>query len=301
MINSVKNTEWAENKLFFILNIKKALILSAFFVSILPFLFLFPNICHAVSANTNCALTAKQHANETVTVARVFDGDTLQLKDGRIIRVIGINTPELGKRDHGHRIIRQPEPYARQASQFLRNLIKSNNVLQLRYDQELKDRHGRVLAHVILKGNRNLSALMLQKGFARALHIPPNNWQFRCYAKLDKHAQRNKIGLWSDHYFDVVNVNTIKPTKTSKPYNSQFLVVKGVVTKLNKTNNTIWIKLGTQFSIGIKTSSLGLFKNVQFKQLLGSTITARGYVIYYPTQKQSRMLVRHPSAMVIKK
>ncbi len=274
--------------------------MSAFFVCTLLFS-LNPNISQSANTNTACSLTTKQRSAETVTVARVYDGDSLQLNDGRKIRVIGINTPEFGKRDHGHRITRRPEPYALQASQFLRRLIKSNKVVQLRYGKQRKDRYGRVLAHVILNGNRNLSALMLQKGLARALHIPPNNWQFECYDKLDKQAQRDKIGLWSDNYFKTANVNTLSPPKSSKPYSSQFLMVNGIVTDVSKTTNNIWITLGTQFSIRIKSSSLELFKNIQFKQLLGSTITARGYVVYYPKQKQFKMLVRHPIAMVIKK
>ena len=44
-------------------------------------------------------------------VARCFDGDTLKLTDRRVVRLAGIDTPELG-RDN-----RKPQFYAREARQ----------------------------------------------------------------------------------------------------------------------------------------------------------------------------------------
>lgn len=42
----------------------------------------------------------------SVAVQRVVDGDTLRLSDGRSVRMIGLNTPELGKQG------RSDEPFA---------------------------------------------------------------------------------------------------------------------------------------------------------------------------------------------
>ena len=39
------------------------------------------------------------NAGEWVTVKRVNDGDTLQLADGRLVRYIGVNAPEI---NHEH-------------------------------------------------------------------------------------------------------------------------------------------------------------------------------------------------------
>ena len=51
-------------------------------------------------------------------VARCFDGDTLKLTDRRVVRLAGIDTPELG-RDN-----RKPQFYAREARQELDALAK---------------------------------------------------------------------------------------------------------------------------------------------------------------------------------
>lgn len=42
---------------------------------------------------------------ETAQLKHVYDGDTIKLKDGRHVRVLGINTPEI---DHGEERIGQP-------------------------------------------------------------------------------------------------------------------------------------------------------------------------------------------------
>ena len=50
--------------------------------------------------------------DETVEVAKVTDGDTLRLRDGRSVRLIGINSPELAHTD------KPAEPLAEQARDF---------------------------------------------------------------------------------------------------------------------------------------------------------------------------------------
>src|SRR3989304_3808831 len=57
----------------------------------------------------DAASCAPDRIDEYAKVKQVFDGDTIQLTDGRKLRLVGINSPELGKED------RPPEPYADQA------------------------------------------------------------------------------------------------------------------------------------------------------------------------------------------
>ena len=56
-----------------------------------------------------------------VGVAKVVDGDTLRLVDGRSVRLIGINTPELGRDG------RKAEPFAVAAQRRLRALVEASN------------------------------------------------------------------------------------------------------------------------------------------------------------------------------
>ena len=54
---------------------------------------------------------------EAVSVQRVVDGDTVRLRDGRSVRMIGLNTPELGKKG------RSDEPFAMAARKRLEMLV----------------------------------------------------------------------------------------------------------------------------------------------------------------------------------
>jgi len=143
---------------------------------------------------------------------------------------------------------------------------------------------------------QNISAIMLQNGMARSLHVPPNDWQFRCYDRLDKQAQHLKTGLWSSAQYQTLDVATLIPRTA---YHSQFLQVSGIVSRIGDSKKNIWINMGSQFAIRINKSSLSAFKEINFKTLVGKKITARGYVVYYPNKKQFRMLVRHPIALTI--
>ena len=51
------------------------------------------------------------------TVASCFDGDTFKLSDRRVVRLAGIDTPELNKRDH------KPQYYAREAAAILGAMV----------------------------------------------------------------------------------------------------------------------------------------------------------------------------------
>jgi endonuclease YncB( thermonuclease family) len=268
---------------------KKALGFSAFFIACR--LLLFTSFTSAATIN-HCSLTSNEKTDETVYVRHVHDGDTVKLSDGRKIRIIGINTPELGSSDKNTKA----EPFARQARDFLRKLIKNSKSIQIRYGVQKKDHYGRLLAHIFINDGRNISAVMLKNGLARSLYVPPNDWQFRCYDQLDQRAQKLKIGLWSNPYYKTVDVSTLTPRNN---YQSQFIQVSGMVTRVGDSKNNLWINLGSEFAIRINKSSLAAFKKLDLNLILNKKITARGYVVYHPNKKQFRMLIRHPIALTI--
>ena len=86
-------------------NLKKASLVGAFFVS-------------AVLALPVHALCPAPQGLELQRVAQVIDGDTLRLDDGRSVRMIGLNTPERGRKG------RSAEPFAEQATRNLRALVE---------------------------------------------------------------------------------------------------------------------------------------------------------------------------------
>ena len=72
-----------------------------------------------------------------VRVSKVVDGDTLRLQDGRRVRLIGINTPELSH--YG----RPVEPFAVQAQRRLQALVAANDgYVGLQVGSQAKDHYG---------------------------------------------------------------------------------------------------------------------------------------------------------------
>ena len=95
------------------------------FLTTLLYLFTF-----AAASAVDCS---SSHYDESIIVKRIVDGDTLQLTDGRRLRLIGINTPERGKNGP------PSEPLAKQAKQKLQQLVSMR--IKLRWGKEKQDLH----------------------------------------------------------------------------------------------------------------------------------------------------------------
>jgi endonuclease YncB( thermonuclease family) len=134
---------------------------------------------------------------ETVRVARVIDGDTLALADGRHVRMLGINAPELGHQGAAD------EPLARAAKTALEQLLGADHrtgntdaTVSLHVDRQRLDHYGRLLAH-ISRGGRNLERELLRKGLAYHVVIPPNMVLADCLRTAERNARTARVGLWS--------------------------------------------------------------------------------------------------------
>jgi endonuclease YncB( thermonuclease family) len=92
-------------------------------------------------------------------VERIVDGDTLLLRDGARVRLMGVDTPETVKPDH------PVEPWGPEASEFTRRFIDAGEV-RLQFDRERTDRFGRYLAYVWV-GDKMLNEELLRAGLAR--------------------------------------------------------------------------------------------------------------------------------------
>lgn len=138
-------------------------------------------------------------------VRRVVDGDTIELTDGRLVRYIGIDTPESRRRarpgDREWRVgasdqwVEDPQPFSRAATTANRHLVEGKRV-RLESDVETHDRFGRVLAYVYA-GEVMVNEELLREGFAQPLTIPPNVKYAERFRALAEEARRSHRGLWS--------------------------------------------------------------------------------------------------------
>lgn len=145
-------------------------------------------------------------------VRHVTDGDTLELENGEKVRYIGIDTPSVRRRED-ERWVEDPEPFAKEATEENRKLVEGKKV-RLEFDQEKRDRFGRLLAYVYVRigffGNASydgevfldsheifMNAYLIQKGLARPLSVPPNSRYRERFEKLAREAKQKGLGLYA--------------------------------------------------------------------------------------------------------
>jgi micrococcal nuclease len=95
-------------------------------------------------------------SSQSAVVARVIDGDTIQLVDGRRVRLVQIDTPEKGD-----------ECYGNEASALTGRLIPAGTHVRIEQDPKLDqvDRFGRKLAYV-WKGDEDVNVELVREGAA---------------------------------------------------------------------------------------------------------------------------------------
>ena len=128
---------------------------------------------------------------ERAEVERVVDGDTIEVGiDGRTedVRYIGVDTPETVK--PGAPV----ECFGEQASEFNHELVEGE-IVRLRFDRELRDVYGRLLAYVYV-GETFVNAELVSGGYARTLEIEPNTSEAGLLSRLQSQAATAGRGLW---------------------------------------------------------------------------------------------------------
>ncbi|MDQ6994855.1 MAG: thermonuclease family protein [Mariprofundaceae bacterium] len=152
-----------------------------------------------------------------VTVAKVYDGDTFQTRQGEKIRFLNLNTPEIQHRDS------QAEIGGNIAKKALTALLLGKQV-RLRFDKEKKDRYGRTLAQVWMRDGRWVNAWLLNQGYAHLYNFEPNTRWAKKLAVEESKARQKKLGIWKTARFRV-----IQATKVSHKNIGQYRVMEGVI------------------------------------------------------------------------
>ncbi len=254
---------------------KKASLVGAFFVSVF----------WTLQALAFCPAAERL---PLVEVARVVDGDTLRLVDGRSVRLIGINTPERSR--HG----RKAEAFAEAAWRHLDTLVKGNGErVGLSVGREPQDRHGRVLAHVYDAQGRNLEAALLAEGLGYAVAVAPNTELAGCHWAAEEHARRAGKGVWR------------KPALQTAHSLRQagFALVGGKVERVERNRAGFWLELDGPLVVHVPLQAVEAFDAQRLSVLAGKTIEVRGWVVdrrgRAGRKEQARWMLRltHPAML----
>lgn len=221
--------------------------------------------------------------DEQVTAAYIYDGDTIKLADGRKLRLVGIDTPELA---HD---FRPAQPLAKQARKALARLVPLHDRLYLRYDKTRQDAYHRTLAHLFLEDGTNVQREMLASGLARVLAIPPNVWQIECYLAAEATAQTAKRGLWALRRYQPVDAETLMPGEKG------FRLVVGQVHRVAEDRNALWLHLTDRVVLQVPRADLPYFTDHFPTTFKKRRLLARGWLT--PLGNDLRMTIRHPAAL----
>jgi micrococcal nuclease len=121
-------------------------------------------------------------------LTRHTDGDTFYLSGLGKVRLIGIDTPEV----HG-----EQECFGREASRFVERTVPVGARVRYRLGVEERDRYGRALAYVWLDHGRFLNRMLVARGFALPLTVPPNVEYEDNFVRAARRAREAGRGLWA--------------------------------------------------------------------------------------------------------
>ena len=121
------------------------------------------------------------------TVEYVHDGDTLFLTDGRKVRMLGINTPEIGD---------NLECYGDEATSLLRQLLPKGTTVRVLPDLEPLDKYGRSLLFIYLDDSTNVNLEMLRQGAAEVEMYRPNLLFQAEIETAEQAAIDSGVGMW---------------------------------------------------------------------------------------------------------
>lgn len=140
--------------------------------------------------STPPAITANHPAG---TVVHCFDGDTFKLKDRRVVRLAGIDAPEV---PHGEQ---KGQLYARKSRQLLRDQAQGKKITLSFPTVHPKDRFGRLVAEAFLENGQSLNASLIEEGAAFFYPHQDLNPEFQEKLKrLQAIAIHEKRGMWEE-------------------------------------------------------------------------------------------------------
>lgn len=220
---------------------------------------------------------------ETADVQHAIDGDSLLLANGRQVRLIGINAPELGIDG------RPDQPLARAAKTRATQLTKQRPVT-LTPDHEPTDRHGRLLAYASLADGTDIQLVLLREGLAWCVAIPPNVARAEEYCAAEREARGARRGVWAEPAYQPTPADRLGSAHTG------FRHVVGVVRRVGRSKHTIYLDLHPRFSVTIPLEAWAQFP-ASDKPAPGQRIVARGWVTEY--KNSFRMRIAHPAMLEV--
>jgi micrococcal nuclease len=199
----------------------------------------------------------------TVEIARVIDGETLALTDGRTLRLVDIDVPLRGA-------------LAAQAKETLTALIDGQTIT-VKFAGNAIDRQGRMLAF-LYAGNKWIQGELLRRGLARVAGTADNRVGIAEMLKLERQARRYRRGIWAEPAYAIV------PATEAGHHAGSFALVAGRVAQVVTNSSGTLLVFGADqhngFVLSLTPDIVKLCRAVGLDPatLTGKTVLTRGYV-----------------------
>ena len=178
------------------------------------------------------AITGCIHHQPGTMCTEIIDGDTFRLGNGELVRLIGIDAPELSQQ--GGELSRA----------YLSHLILGRKITLERGFSE-RDKYNRLLRFVYV-GNLCVNEEMIRQGYAEARYVSENSIR-KHYLQLEIEAESAEVGLWSDNIFQPrsqVNWDSDFPIiawSDADKYYGQYVIVEGTIVDTYNSKNVCFL------------------------------------------------------------
>lgn len=225
-------------------------------------------------------------------VKDVIDGDTVRLADGRMVRYIGVDTPEVRKRGDGNWVF-APEPFALEAKAYNASIVAGKSV-DLIFDEQKEDKYGRSLAYVYC-GGEMVNEEIIRNGYGIATIYPPNYKYAERMVAAQEDAKANKRGLWKD-------LKVVSSGEAGR-YAGRVVTLRGRVAKAVPGKNAVYLHFEgvsrNDIAVEIWTANLVFFDNegISLKNAYeGREIEVTGKI---KDNRGLKLVVFHPSQIKV--
>ncbi len=216
-----------------------------------------------------------------VRVKKVHDGDTILLFNGKKVRLLGINTPEVESR---HKTL---QAGGEEARQWLSKKVLNQKV-RLESDIEKTDKYGRFLAHVFTEKQEHINVELVKLGYASVNIHPPNLNYTDKLLQAQQLAETQSLGLWGYSDYQPIKVSQI----TKSRYKGWQRVV-GQIKKIRETRKYSYLAFNDKFALKVERKAQSLFPDLN--SYIDQKVEVRGWIS--KSKKRYSMFIRHPGAI----
>ncbi len=203
------------------------------------------------------------------------------LEDGRKVRFLGINTPEVQHRD------KLADVGGDEAKRWLMDKLKNTKV-RLELGVEKTDKYGRTLAHLFTEKKEHINLQLVSTGLASVSIYPPELFYVNELLKAQDQAEQAKLGIWGRPEYAAIAVGGL-----TEDGHQGWTRLVGKVIDIRRTRKSIYLEFSPVFEVRIESKWADLFPDIN--SYLGKTVEVRGWL--NKNKGHLSMLIRHPSAI----